>query len=82
MKSEYVFKQKKVDSQFWGYFGYEAAMCDLAIAKDDPEMLKACIDNDWIDSTCTTLGNKTIPTLCKQREKIACAALLEELGWK
>lgn len=69
---------EQIPDQQYGFFGYKGAMCDRAISRDNPDMLKECVERDFIDANSEMLQGGTVLDYCR---KVApkCAAMLEAL---
>lgn len=68
----------KEPNKGYGWFGYEGAMCDLAIRADRPDMLAEAVARGWINADSEMFDGKTILQHC---ELVApkCAEKLREL---
>jgi len=60
----------------YGMFGYSGAMCDMAIRQDDPDMLRECIANGWIDADTPMTMSRTVLAFCEARGYKRCAEVL------
>ena len=55
----------------YGFFGYPGAMCDLAISRDDPEMIDECIDRGFLAPACITLDGMTVRAKAREKGSLA-----------
>lgn len=65
---------------FNGWFGYEGRCADIALARDNPDMIEQCHRNDYIDNTTKMF---TGCSLLAHARRVApkCAKRLEKLGY-
>jgi len=61
----------------YGFFGYKARMCDLAIERDNAPMLAECLERDFFDPDAEMLSFKTIRQYCREVAP-ACFEMLQE----
>lgn len=66
--------------EFNGWFGYEGRCADIALARDNPDLIEQCYRNDWIDSTTKMFTGHSLLTWAK-RVAPKCAERLESLGF-
>jgi hypothetical protein len=61
-------------------FMYEGFCTDVALRRDDPDMIERCYRNDWIDHSTKMFCGNTILNEAKKRSP-KCAERLESLGF-
>ena len=65
---------------FNGWFGYEGRCADIALLKDDADMIERCFRNDWIDFATKMFDGRTILREA-QRRAPKCAERLAAPGF-
>lgn len=61
-------------------FMYEGFCADVALRRDDPNMIEQCYRNDWIDNTTKMFQGQSLLAWAK-RVAPKCAKRLESLGF-
>lgn len=61
-------------------FGYEGNCVDIALHRDDANMIERCYRNDWIDHDTKMFSGHSLREWA-QRKSPKCAARLEQLGF-
>lgn len=75
----------------WGWFGWEGACVDTAIALDSVEAMQFCIDNGFVNTATDTTLATPLRRLCESQPHLdpepkrmrapKCAELLAKLGY-
>lgn len=65
---------------FNGWFGYEGRCADIALARDNPDLIEQCYRNDWIDNMTKMFDGRKLLAWA-QRVAPKCAERLQSLGF-
>jgi hypothetical protein len=71
----------KEEGKGYGLFGYEGAMCDLAIWRDNVGQVEEAAARGWITPETETFDGMRLVGVAKKRGSPNVAKRLVELGW-